>query len=196
MIMVRLFTVLVVIALVIGGYLYLNPEASDPAVTEPESVVSSHKNASYMIEGNRVVLMNGISEVESAPGSATTIVTKYFGNELSTDLDNDGRDDIVFLVTQETGGSGVFYYAVAALNTESGYKGSDGYLLGDRIAPQTTEVSQNPRHRNVIVVNYADRAAGEPMTTAPSVGKSAYLKLDVPNMMWGIVEADFEGESR
>jgi hypothetical protein len=85
---------------------------------------------------------------------------------------------------------------VAALNKESGFVGSDGYLLGDRIAPQTTEASQNPKHKNVIVVNYADRAQGEPMTARPSVGKSAYLKLDVPRMQWAIVVADFEGESR
>lgn len=33
------------------------------------------------------------------------------------------------------------------------------------------------------------------MTARPSVGKSVYLKLDA-NMRWGIVEPDFEGESR
>ena len=45
---------------------------------------------------------------------------------------------------------------VAALNTEAGWIGSQTTLLGDRIAPQTTELSQNPNHKNVIVVNYAD----------------------------------------
>ena len=112
------------------------------------------------------------------------------------DLNNDGLEDVVFLLTQETGGSGTFFYAVAALNTPAGYVGSDGYLLGDRIAPQTTNVSMNPRHKNVIVVNYADRNPGEPMTERPSLGKSAYLKLDPQTMQWGIVVADFEGESR
>jgi hypothetical protein len=41
-----------------------------------------------------------------------------------------------------------------------------------------------------------DRATGESMITPPSVGKSVYLKLDAANMMWGIVEPNFEGESR
>jgi hypothetical protein len=112
-----------------------------------------------------------------------------------TDLDGDGNDDVAFIVTQETGGSGVFYYAVAALNTENGYVGTDGYLLGDRIAPQSTTVSPNPRHKNVVVFNYADREVGEPMTTQPSVGQSVYLKVDIDSMRWGIVEPDFEGES-
>ena len=113
-----------------------------------------------------------------------------------TDLNNDGRQDTVFLITEERGGSGTFFYAVAALNTPEGYKGSDAFFLGDRIAPQTTAVSQNPRHKNVIVVNYAEKALGEPMSTAPSVGKSVYLKLDTNTMQWGIVVPNFEGESR
>jgi len=115
---------------------------------------------------------------------------------LITDLNGDGREDVAFLITQETGGSGTFFYVVGALNTENGYIGSDGYLLGDRVAPQNINVSQNPNHKYVIVANYADRAPGEPMTTRPSIGKSAYLKLDVERMQWAIVVPDFEGESR
>ena len=159
-------------------------------------VSSEYKDATYHIDGMSVELRDGLSEIEAAPGSASTITTRYFGNEYETDLNDDAREDIVFLLTQETGGSGVFYYVVAALNTERGYVGSDGYLLGDRIAPQSIEASSNQRHVNVIVANYADRAIGEPMTTQPSVGKSAYLKLDPASMMWGIVEPNFEGEAR
>jgi hypothetical protein len=154
------------------------------------------KNAEYIIDGTHIKLTNGVAETEAAPGSASKIVTRYFGNEVATDLDGDGRADKVFILTQNTGGSGTFYYVVAALNTERGYVGSEGLLLGDRIAPQTTEVSQNPSHKGVVVVNYADRAAGEPMTTPPSVAKSIWLKLDVPSMQFGEVAQNFEGESR
>jgi len=168
---------------------YIYNEKQAPAAAD-------FKDAEYRIDGSAVQLKDGVAEVEAAPGSASKITTRYFGNEFATDLDNDGREDIVFLVTQETGGSGTFYYVVAALNTERGYVGSDGYLLGDRIAPQTIGASPNPRHKNVIVANYADRMTDEPMTAQPSVGKSAYLKLDTTSMMWGIVEPDFEGESR
>lgn len=164
----------------------------------PEEVqfASEYKNAEYLIEGKRVKLENGISEMPSAPDSASKTVTRYFGNELKTDLDGDGREDVAFILTQETGGSGTFFYAVAALSTEDGYVGSDGYLLGDRVAPQATTMSSNPRHVRVVTFNYAERASGAPMTEAPSVGKSAYLKLDPSSMRWGIVEPDFEGESR
>ncbi|MES2006669.1 MAG: hypothetical protein V4436_01010 [Patescibacteria group bacterium] len=157
---------------------------------------ADYKNAEYIIDGQRVRLVNGEAQTEAAPGSASKVVTKYFGNEVKTDLDLDGREDVAFIVTQNSGGSGTFYYVVAALNTTRGYVGSEAILLGDRIAPQTSEVSQNPKHKGVIVVNYAERAAGEPMTTAPSVGKSIWLKLDPGTMQFGEVAQNFEGESR
>jgi hypothetical protein len=157
---------------------------------------TAYRNAEYMIEGQRIQLADGLAESDTSPGPASRIVTRYFGNELTTDLNDDGREDIVFVITQQRGGSGTFFYAVAALNTEAGYRGSDGYLLGDRIALQTTVVSRNPRHKNVIVVNYLDRRSDEPMTAQPSVGKSVYLKLDAEHVRWGVVVADFEGESR
>ena len=156
---------------------------------------SDHRNATYRIDGQSVTLVDGFAEVEAAPNSASKITTRYFGNEVVADLNNDGRDDAVFILTQETGGSGVFYYVVAALNTEDGYVGSEGYLLGDRIAPQTTELSQNPSHQNVIVVNYADLTPGEPMVATPSVGKSVWLKLNPETMQFGVVEQYFEGEA-
>jgi len=189
-VLVAIFTVLLA-----GGLIVLF------GFSEKSSSSTDYKNATYSIDGHLVQLVDGVAETESAPGAASKTVTRYFGNDFVTDLNDDGRDDVVFLLTQETGGSGIFYYAVAALNTFDGYVGSDGYLLGDRIAPQTIEESQNPWHKNVVVVNYADRlpaqpgAPGEPMSAQPSVGKSVYLKLDPASMQWGIVEPDFEGES-
>ena len=181
----------IILLVIVGAIVYFYAPKQQEA-----TFASDYKNAEYVIEGQRVKLNNGYAEIESAPGSASKIKINYFGNELKTDLNGDGREDVAFLITEETGGSGVFFYVVAALNTEKGYIGSDGYLLGDRIAPQTINVSPNPNHKYVIVANYADRALGEPMTARPSIGKSAYLKLNVDTMQWGIVVPDFEGESR
>lgn len=188
---------IVVCAVAAVGYVLFieSDEMVTSETAEQPVVMTDYKNASYTIEGKVVKLSDGYGETESAPGSATKVITRYFGNELVTDLDGDGDADVAFMVTQETGGSGVFYYAVAALNTENGYVGTDGYLLGDRIAPQSTTVSPDPRQKNVVVFNYADREVGEPMTTQPSIGKSVYLKVDTDAMRWAIVEPNFEGES-
>lgn len=169
--------------------------SSNKTDSDQKNKESNYKNATYVIDSKLIQLTNGYGESETVSGSTTKIVTHYFGNELFTDLDGDGDDDVAFVLTQETGGSGIFYYAVAALNTDDGYVGSDGYFLGDRIAPQSTNLSQNSRHKNVVVFNYANRALGEPMSAQPSVGESVYLKLVPETMHWAIVEPDFEGES-
>jgi hypothetical protein len=184
-------TVIAAIVVLLGG-------CSSNSDHQPQVAVpgSEYRNAEYLIEGQRIKLADGLAEAKTSRGVASPIVTRYFGNELRTDLNDDGREDVVFLLTQQRGGSGTFFYAVAALNTESGYRGSDGYLLGDRIAPQSIVVSRRPRHKNVIVVNYADRRPGEPMTAQPSVSKSVYLKLNAQTVRWGIVVPDFEGDSR
>ena len=181
-----------VIVIVITGVIVFNQNRE--AQKSNGVVISDYKNATYNIDGKNIKLENGYAE-EVIPQSTSKIITRYFGNDLITDLNNDGRNDVVFLLTQETGGSGTFYYVVSAINTDNGYIGSDGYFIGDRIAPQTINNSQNPKHKNVIAVNYADRKDGKGMTTQPSVGKSVYLKLD-KNNRWGVVLANFEGESK
>lgn len=165
--------------------------------TEKQTVTTEDfRNAEYLIEGQRIRLEDGRAETEILPGSASKTITAYFGNELHTDLDGDGREDVAFVLTQEHGGSGVFFYAVAALKTDEGYLGSDGYLLGDRIAPQNTTLSPNERHKHVVVFTYAERSPEAAMSDQPSVGTSVYLKLDPMTRQWGIVEPNFEGESR
>lgn len=179
-------------AVMVAGFFAFNARIYN----EKQASTSVHyKDAEYVIDGQRVKLHDGVAETLSAPGSASKITTRYFGNEVTTDLNGDGHDDIVFLLTQESGGSGIFFYVVVALDTEEGYVGSQAYPLGDRIAPQTTEVSQNPRQENVLVVNYTERAMGEPMTAQPTMGKSVWLKLDPDTLQFGVVAQNFEGEA-
>lgn len=134
------------------------------------STVNDYKNTSYTIDGQVVALVNGISKTEATQGVALKIITTYFGNEALGDFDGDGDTDIAFLLTQSTGGSGTFYYFVAALNTKDGYVGTNAVLLGDRIAPQTTDFRDGE-----LIVNYADRMIDEPMSARPSVGVSKYF---------------------
>ncbi len=185
-------------AIIIGTSLYFISENSVPAEGQ---IPFDARNSSFRIGGVPVTLADGVVVDELASLPDVKITTRYFGNELAHDLDNDGREDTVFLVTQDGGGSGTFFYVVAVLNTVNGYVGSDSYLLGDRIAPQPMNIdesktSQGTMRDNVIVVNYADRRPEDPMTAAPSVGKSVWLKLDPAIMQFGEVAQNFEGESR
>ena len=188
-----------IIILIIAGFslftFYNENKTSDDKNIPVTNNANSPKDATYIIEGQPVTLVNGVSSVPAAPGSASRVVTQYFGNEVSHDFDGDGRTDSAFILTQNTGGSGTFYYVVVALNTVNGYVGSQGFLLGDRIAPQTTEMSQNPLTPDVIVINYADRKPSDSFTTPPSVAKSIWLKLDLKTMQLGEVAQNFEGEA-
>lgn len=192
---------LILVALVTIGIVYViypinnfTPPSDTPSEIKKSEALSP-KDATYNIGGQSVTLINGVSTISAAPGSASVITTQYFGNEVIHDFDGDGRADTAFILTQNTGGSGTFYYAVVALNTTRGYVGSTGFLLGDRIAPQTTEMSQNSATPDVLVVNYADRKSGESFATAPSIGKSVWLKLDINTMQFGVVVQNFEGEA-
>lgn len=158
---IKSIIILIVIAISLGAVWYFNKD-----------VVASYKNTTYEIDTTLITLKNGVSITEVAPGSASKISTTYFGNEAFGDLNGDGKDDVAFILTQSGAGSGTFYYLAVALRTAKGYQGINTVLLGDRIAPQTTVIADGK-----ITVTYADRAPGEPMSTAPSVGVSKQFKI-------------------
>ena len=164
------FAVVIVIA---GAYVYLrNPQpigTTTPSGFDP-------LNATYTVEGQQITLVNGVSEV-SLPGIkdptvATKTTTKIFGQPVVGDLNGDGRADAAVFITQDSGGSGTFYYAVAAINTGNGAQGTNAIFLGDRIAPQNIEIKNGQ-----IIVNYTDRKAGDSFADQPSVGVSRYMTV-------------------
>lgn len=178
----------ILILCVVVFFTWTNYQASKKQTT---TGATSYKDISYVFSGNRITLTNGKSEIEQAPGSASKIVTNYFGNELQKDLNGDGKDDVIFLLTQTTGGSGVFYYAAAAIITDNGYVGSEAVLLGDRIAPQSTESGPG----NSIIVNFADRKPLDSFEVQPYIAKSMRLLFDPVKMQFGELVQNFEGES-
>jgi heat shock protein HslJ len=133
------------------------------------------RNATYLIDGLAITLVDGVAEVEAAPGSASKQVTRYLGNAVDIDLNGDGAMDSAFLLMQDSGGSGTAYFVVAALNTPDGYVGTNAIFIGDRIAPQSTVI--DPNDPTQFIVNYADRKADEPMSAQPSQGISKWFKL-------------------
>ncbi len=146
--------------------------ASAAASVSPRAAAADFKDAGYEVGGRWLRLSGGVSEIEAAPGAASKVVTRYFGNEAAGDLNGDGVADVGFVVTQTAGGSGTFYYAVAALRTPEGWVGTNGVLLGDRVAPQTTEYADGR-----LVVNYAERRPGEAMSAPPSIGVTKRFRV-------------------
>lgn len=143
------------------------------------------KNTTYTIEGQSVTLNNGVNEADSTIGSASKTITRYFGNEAYGDVDGDDDNDLVFLITQSTGGTGTFYYAAVAYRTPVGYKLTNTFFVGDRIAPQSTEIKEDSKE---IHINFAERKKGEPMSAEPSVGAVLLLKVTPEGVLEGLMK--------
>lgn len=167
---ILLFPLLILV--LAGAGCGLRETVATSLVQETAIKSDSFRNLTLTIDGNPVTLVDGLSQGEAAPGSAQKIVTRIFGNEAYGDLDGDGREDVAFLVTQQGGGSGTFFYVSVALATDAGYRGTNALLLGDRIAPQGTRIENG-----LIIVNYADRKPDEPMSAQPSVGVSRTFRV-------------------
>jgi hypothetical protein len=158
--------------IVVSSALLLLISMNSDKNTQPDLKFSDLKNASFEIDGKIYALKNGQYQSDNISDSAHDTVINYFGNEATGDLNNDSKPDRAFLITKNDGGSGTFYYVVVALATDDGFIGTNAVLIGDRIAPQTTEIRDM-----VLIVNYADREEGEPMVAKPSRGISKYLKV-------------------
>lgn len=163
--------ILAILLLVIaGGLIYSMYQAN---TKEIEKITVNPKNCTYTIDGKSMTMKDGYSEEGIAYDSVSKVITQYFGNEASSDFNNDGLSDTAFIFTQNMGGSGTFYYVAVALGDTNGCKGTNAIFLGDRISPQTTEI-QNGK----IIVNYADRKTDEPMVALPSVGVTKQFVLE------------------
>ena len=138
-------------------------------------------NATFTINGKPVTLVKGVAEVPSEK-SATVTTTRYVGQEAIGDLDGDGHADRAFWIAQDAGGSGTFYYVVAALQKTDGYTTTNAFLVGDRIAPESLEIRGDAHEVHVL---YADRKPGEPMITRPSEGKVLLLKVNRDGVLQG-----------
>jgi len=161
--------IIAIICFLIGFAVLFSPRIHWGGKAVP--VAATYKSASYQVEGASVVLMGGVATSTSSETSVVT-TTRYFGNEALGDLNGDGKTDVSFLISQNTGGSGTFYYVVASLKTDEGYTGTNAVFLGDRIAPQSSSIKAG-----TIIVNYGDRNPGESMTTKPSLGISRYFTV-------------------
>jgi hypothetical protein len=162
-----IFIIIAIVIVISFRYFIYQPKVSVP-IKEPILTIDT----TYFIEGQEVNLVNGRSEQIIASSPASKIVTQYFGNEVEADFNNDGITDAAYLLTQDRGGSGTFFYVAAVISSKNSFQSTNTILLGDRIAPQTTEYQNGE-----IIVNYAERRPGEPMTTPPSLGVSKYFQI-------------------
>ncbi len=159
------------ICLIILGALMVWWATADPSALDTAHL--GYLNTTYEIEGQMVSLVDGESVLPIVPGSVSMMTTNYFGNLAVGDLNGDTTDDVAFILTNESGGSGTFYYVVSALRGPRGYHGTNAIFLGDRILPVSTEIVSGK-----IIVTYTDRLPEEPLSIAPHVTVTKHLTIE------------------
>ncbi len=129
-----------------------------------ESFRPDPSNASFKFDDEVIQLSKGRSTTSS--GEETAILDK----ETFGDVNADGKDDAVILISQTGGGSGNFIYVAAYVSGPVSYKGTNAVFLGDRIAPGNVSIKNG-----VINVTYLDRGADEPFAAEPTISVTKEL---------------------
>jgi len=153
----------------------------EKANLEPKIPISTNTdplNATYKIDGSPIPLKYGKYEEILTPDSTSKIKVDVFGEPIYADIDGDGDTDASLYLTYNAGGSGTFFYLVAAIYNDGIYTGTDAILLGDRISPQNINIQHG-----IIMANFAERKNDEPMSTRPSMGKTIYSYIKDGNLI-------------
>jgi hypothetical protein len=115
--------------------------------------------------------------VISPKDSAVKIRTYVSGDLVFGDLDDDGDEDAVFILVQDSGGSGTFYYVAAAVMMNGRYAGTNAVLLGDRIILKNLQI-----RNSLVVAEYFKRKIDEPMSAPPEKISQMYMVYESGNL--------------
>jgi hypothetical protein len=173
--MKKAILIICAILIIASAIFWVGRKVVAPAPSEIATTSKSFidlKNAAYNIDGVLITLKDGQNE-QKIPGSVTITTTSYFGNDSEGDVNGDGKNDKAFLLIQDGGGTGLFTYLAVALKNDSGYTTLNTIFLGDRVAPQNTQIKDG-----VVTANYVDRLPTEPMVAEPTIGVSRYFKVE------------------
>jgi len=85
---------------------------------------------------------------------------QYFGNEIVGDLNNDGKDDVAFVISRIDQDRGTLYYLASALTVDEGRLGTNLIFIGEQIEPQQIILDNG-----LISVSYRDLTDSQSTTT-------------------------------
>lgn len=169
----NVFLILLILTAISGGiYFYMNNKGSkektfvniNTSATSTKNINFDPLNFSYDIEGEKIKLVNGNSVSDIVPGSIEKLETTTFDKPAIGDLNKDNKNDSAILLTQDSGGTGLFYYLVAIINDAGVVKNTNSIFIGDRIEPVSLSIKDGR-----VELNYIDRNQDDPMTADPTV---------------------------
>jgi len=129
-------------------------------------------NATYVIDGQEITLVDGADEREAAPGSASKIVTQLSGHQAYGDLGGSAATDAGVVLIQQTGGSGTFYHLAAVVGGAGGGTATAPVFLGDRIVVERVTLL-----RGRLTVSYLEHGPSKPFALPPTVPVTREFEL-------------------
>jgi hypothetical protein len=169
--MKKLLLGLVILLLLSSYFFFSSNDETTTQTPNPEATNDFHpsvENATFTFDGESISLENGRKEIADEIGFYSE--TRLLGEPAYGDINEDGQNDAATFIARSGAGSGVFVYVVGYISSPTGYKGTEGFFIGDRISPQSLTISNG-----VISVHILDRAEDEPYSAEPSIEKALEL---------------------
>ena len=143
-----------------------NSQTSAQAAQDPA-------NAGYYIDGILYTLTNGELEQPIEDSSAVNKF-KLLDFKATGDLNKDGIDDVAVVITNDSGGSGTFYYL--AIFTSGTPIVENTYNIGDRIKVEDLKFADNK-----FQVTYLERDSEADMASEPTIQITTIAEMDEEN---------------
>lgn len=138
-----------------------------------QKVSSLPQNATYVIDESQFELLEGESVKKPLYSTESTETVTLYGEPAYGDIDGDGDDDALVILTYQSGGSGTFYYGALAWYERGTYTGTDTVLLGDRIAVDTYEIRGGIGH-----IEYRTYREDETFVDEPTLSQAIKVELN------------------
>ncbi|MBI2673784.1 MAG: hypothetical protein HYX23_00695 [Candidatus Zambryskibacteria bacterium] len=162
--------IVIMVVIVIAAFLYVarnNPSApviETSAPNETGAFRPDPSNATFTLDNESITLSKGKNSRSVVPGSALIEETNLMDKFAYGDINADNKEDTVLFLARYGGGSGIFVYLAGYVSGPVTYRGSVAMFIGDRIIPQSIDVS-----RGIVTIKYLDRQAGEALAAEPTV---------------------------
>jgi len=166
--MKKLIYLIVIVAVGFGIYYFVNYHSSSspagPVKIASDTTHPDPSNATFQFDDGPITLKKGTATTNLTPNGELSQETDLTDNIAYGDLNNDSKNDAVFLLIQTSPGTGVFFNIAAYVSGVVNYKGTNAIFLGDRVTPKSISIKNG-----IVTVTYLDRTASEAMTDEPTL---------------------------
>lgn len=115
----------------------------------PSLTLAQLKNATYLVEGQRIKLRNGLYQ-QGTPKDGNFLAVEFEKAALG-DLNNDGKNDATVVNNYNSGGSGCFVILAAMMNQNDNPVQVAAVDLGDRVVVRSISIKGGKIILNMLV---------------------------------------------